>query len=85
MEESEILKQKVSSITEKYSDIKQSCENIGKLLKDAKKGIGSFTTTYTTIITMIETTTVQLVSYQILSVSSDKLQVQIKDLKVCII
>lgn len=83
VEESETLKQKMALIMEKYSEVKQSCENVGKLLKETQKGIGSFITSYTTIITWIETTTVQLLSYQILSISSDKLQVQIKELKVC--
>lgn len=85
IDESELLRQKISSIIDKYAEIKQSCDNIGSLLKEAQKGIGKFSTAYVTIITWIEETTIQLTSYQILSIYSDKLQVQIKDLKVCIL
>ncbi|XP_035224503.1 microtubule-actin cross-linking factor 1-like isoform X1 [Stegodyphus dumicola] len=79
--ESETLIQKVMSINEKFTEISHSCENIGVTLKEAQKGITSFTTTYTKVISWIEKTTVQLTHFQVLSVYSDKLQIQFKDLK----
>ncbi|CAL1261306.1 unnamed protein product [Larinioides sclopetarius] len=79
--ESDSLCQKIHTINEKFNEIIHSSESVGSLLKDAQKGIGQFSTTYTKVITFIEETTVQLTHFQVLSVYSDKLQNQLKELK----
>ncbi|GFQ91888.1 hypothetical protein TNCT_652961 [Trichonephila clavata] len=79
--ESDSLCQKISAIKEKYNEIKNSSENVGSLLKEAQKGVGQFSASYSKIISFIEEAIIHLTHFQVLSVYSDKLQKQLNELK----
>ncbi|XP_054709316.1 LOW QUALITY PROTEIN: microtubule-actin cross-linking factor 1, isoforms 1/2/3/4/5-like [Uloborus diversus] len=79
--ESELLEQKVTTVTEKFREIESSSQNIGCILNEVGKGITNFTTSYINTISWIEKTTIQLKNFETLSVHFDKLQIQVKKLK----
>lgn len=80
--ESKSLQQKIKSVNKKFTEVKSCCDNTGSLLHEAQKGIGSFTTSYTKVLSFVEETTLQLTRFQVLSVYSEKLQSQLTDLQV---